>query len=110
MASTAHVPAAPVPLPADLGSALTMTFVPVDWMDRAACNAVDPEAFFPHQHANANQARAVCAGCPVREQCLDYALDTGQRHGVWGGLSERERRRERGRRKRAATTRREAVA
>lgn len=65
--------------------------------EQAACRTADPELFFPVAAVGAGRARlarakAVCAGCPVREQCLDYALQTGQTHGVWGGTTEEERR------------------
>ena len=58
------------------------------WQRRAACRAEDPEAFFPEWDSAARAAQAVCAGCPVRAQCLELSLrhwDIGQ-HGVWGGL------------------------
>ncbi|MFF7335382.1 WhiB family transcriptional regulator [Streptomyces sp. NPDC008150] len=67
------------------------------WRDLAACQNEDPELFFPpgegasSQH-QINQATSVCARCPVREACLQWALDTRQDIGVWGGLSEGERR------------------
>lgn len=68
-----------------------------DWRQRAACRDVDPELFFPVSDTGpgarqADQAKAVCARCPVREQCLDYALDTGLDHGIFGGTTETERR------------------
>jgi WhiB family transcriptional regulator, redox-sensing transcriptional regulator len=68
-----------------------------DWRDQAACRDVDPELFFPAGNAGPallqiGQAKQVCAGCPVRTQCLDWALDSGQEAGVWGGTSEDERR------------------
>ena len=67
------------------------------WWDLAACQRVDPELFFPVSHAGPAQqqearAKAVCAQCLVRAECLDYAMDTHQIHGVWGGLGENERR------------------
>jgi WhiB family redox-sensing transcriptional regulator len=72
----------------------------VDWRSRAACLAADPELFFPGGTTalageQAVEAKAVCAGCPVRRECLDWALVTKQDHGVWGGLDEFERRAER---------------
>ena len=72
------------------------------WWDHAACN--DPEVadlFFPEKGGGTRTAKRICAGCPVRVPCLDYALDNDERFGVWGGLSERERRRLK-RRRRAA--------
>jgi len=68
------------------------------WMDDAACAQVDPEAFFPEKGGSTRDAKGVCrgrgdvAGCEVREQCLAYALSNDERFGIWGGLSERERR------------------
>lgn len=68
-----------------------------DWRQRAACRDEDPELFFPVSDTGpgarqADQAKAVCARCPVRERCLDYALDTGLDHGIFGGTTEAERR------------------
>ncbi len=63
------------------------------WQERGACRHVDPELFFPGQGEDASAAKKVCAGCPVRDQCLAFALENGVKHGIWGGLSERERRR-----------------
>lgn len=65
------------------------------WMRDAACRGMDPELFFPEKGASwdVQEARGVCAGCPVRTECLTYAMDHTERHGVWGGTSERERRR-----------------
>lgn len=62
------------------------------WLDDALCRQVDSEAFFPEKGASTRPAKRVCRKCRVRVECLDYALETGQRFGVWGGLSERERR------------------
>jgi WhiB family redox-sensing transcriptional regulator len=62
-----------------------------DWAVRAACRATDPDALFV-QGAAQNRAKAVCAGCPVRTECLADALDNRIEFGVWGGMTERERR------------------
>src|SRR5690348_12472830 len=62
-----------------------------DWTARAACRDSDPDALFV-QGAAQNRAKAVCFGCPVRAECLAAALDNGVEFGVWGGLTERERR------------------
>jgi WhiB family redox-sensing transcriptional regulator len=64
-----------------------------DWRDRALCAQTDPEEFFPEKGGSSRQAKKVCASCEVRAQCLEYALQHDERFGVWGGLSERERRR-----------------
>lgn len=65
-----------------------------DWRDRAACPDYDPELWFPHpgQDDVAEQAKAICRRCPVVDDCLRWALDTGQSYGVWGGLDEQQRR------------------
>ncbi|MGW3667640.1 WhiB family transcriptional regulator [Streptomyces sp. NPDC005141] len=68
-----------------------------NWRDSAACRTVDPDLFFPIGSTGPallqiQEAKAVCAGCPVRDACLTWALDTGQSVGVWGGASEAERR------------------
>jgi WhiB family transcriptional regulator, redox-sensing transcriptional regulator len=70
---------------------------PMDWRNRAACLDEDPELFFPIGNTGPailqiEEAKAVCRRCDVREQCLAWALEAGQDHGVWGGLSEDERR------------------
>jgi WhiB family redox-sensing transcriptional regulator len=62
------------------------------WMKRGACRGEDPALFFPSLGSNTAKARAICAICPVREQCLAYALADPESAGVWGGISERERR------------------
>jgi len=62
------------------------------WRDEALCAQTDPELFFPEQGESVAAAKRVCAGCEVRAECLQYALDNRERFGVWGGLSERERR------------------
>lgn len=63
-----------------------------DWIDQALCAQTDPEIFFVEKGGSTREAKAVCARCPVRLKCLEEALRTGERHGVRGGLSERERR------------------
>jgi len=62
------------------------------WHDLARCAETDPEMFFPENGESARPAKRVCGGCEVRAECLQDALDRGERFGVWGGLSERERR------------------
>ncbi len=62
------------------------------WRDSALCAEVDPEIFFPDKGESTRPTKRVCAGCEVRAECLQEALDRGERFGVWGGLSERERR------------------
>lgn len=66
---------------------------PLAWQQRALCAQTDPEAFFPEKGGSTREAKAVCAQCDVRSECLEYALEHDERFGIWGGLSERERRR-----------------
>jgi WhiB family redox-sensing transcriptional regulator len=63
------------------------------WQERALCAQTDPEAFFPEKGGSTREAKRICLGCEVRDECLDYALAHDERFGIWGGLSERERRR-----------------
>lgn len=63
------------------------------WQSRSNCMGVDPDLFFPERGASTREAKEVCRGCVVREDCLEYALDNGEKFGIWGGMSERERRR-----------------
>ncbi len=63
------------------------------WQTAANCLGVDPDLFFPERGASTKEAKSVCQGCVVREDCLEYALANGEKFGIWGGLSERERRR-----------------
>lgn len=74
-----------------------MTYDMTDWRHRAACRDEDPELFFPVSEIGpgarqAEQAKAVCARCPVRETCLRFAIDNGLDNGIFGGTTERERR------------------
>jgi WhiB family redox-sensing transcriptional regulator len=62
------------------------------WQERALCAQTDPEAFFPEKGGSTREAKKVCTGCDVRSECLEYALANDERFGIWGGLSERERR------------------
>jgi WhiB family redox-sensing transcriptional regulator len=63
------------------------------WQERALCAQTDPEAFFPEKGGSTREAKRICSGCEVRAECLEYALAHDERFGIWGGLSERERRR-----------------
>lgn len=63
------------------------------WQDRALCSQTDPEAFFPEKGGSTREAKKICQRCSVRNECLEYALAHDERFGIWGGLSERERRR-----------------
>jgi WhiB family transcriptional regulator, redox-sensing transcriptional regulator len=62
------------------------------WREQAACRGTDLDVFYPERGQTAGSARQVCAQCPVRQPCLDYALSNRITHGIWGGLTERERR------------------
>jgi WhiB family transcriptional regulator, redox-sensing transcriptional regulator len=77
----------------------------MSWQDRAACAGLDVQLFFAQDSKRSQEreireakAKAICALCPVRAQCLDYALKNSIRHGIWGGLNKEERARERRRR------------
>lgn len=63
-----------------------------DWKSRGLCAQTDPEAFFPEKGGSTKEAKRICGGCEVRAECLQYAIDNDERFGVWGGLSEKERR------------------
>jgi len=78
------------------------------WQDEANCLGVDPDLFFPERGASTREAKEVCRACAVRSECLEFALANGEKFGIWGGLSERERRRIR--RQRALNVRRTATA
>ena len=83
-------------------AATVTTYDPADWRQDAACRDLDTAVFFPETDEEAAQALAVCATCPVREACLEFALVTRQDDGVWGGMTETERKRLRRRRQEAA--------
>jgi len=63
------------------------------WQEKALCAQTDPEAFFPEKGGSTREAKRICLGCDVKDACLEYALANDERFGIWGGLSERERRR-----------------
>ncbi|WP_456564329.1 WhiB family transcriptional regulator [Blastococcus sp. SYSU D00695] len=63
------------------------------WRMDALCAETDPEAFFPEKGGSTREAKRVCSGCTVKAECLEFALANDERFGIWGGLSERERRR-----------------
>ena len=73
------------------------------WRDHANCRGLDPDLFYPERGASTREAKAVCQGCVVREECLEFALRRGEKFGIWGGTSERERRRIRKARRLART-------
>ncbi|MFP5326469.1 MAG: WhiB family transcriptional regulator [Acidimicrobiia bacterium] len=63
------------------------------WRHNAACRGIDPDVFYPADDDPADDAKAICDVCPVRMPCLEWALSTREKEGVWGGATERERRR-----------------
>ncbi|GJF11908.1 transcriptional regulator WhiB2 [Mycolicibacterium cyprinidarum] len=103
--SAPHIPTAPTPMVG--GDRPQLSLVPDhteylgddsiseedQWQERALCAQTDPEAFFPEKGGSTREAKRICLGCEVRDECLDYALAHDERFGIWGGLSERERRR-----------------
>ena len=99
--SALHSPQAEDILPktASWSSNLTTDFVKLfdsveqEWQEQALCAETDPEAFFPEKGGSTREAKRICQACTVRDECLEYALANDERFGIWGGLSERERRR-----------------
>ncbi len=73
--------------------AVALPVVQQPWYDRASCLGADADVFFPKKGGSSRAAKRVCQGCDVRAECLASALANGERFGIWGGLSERERRR-----------------
>ena len=65
---------------------------PLAWQADALCAQTDPEAFFPEKGGSTRDAKRICQSCDAKQACLDYALANDERFGIWGGLSERERR------------------
>lgn len=65
---------------------------PLAWQSDSLCAQTDPEAFFPEKGGSTRDAKRICTSCEVKARCLDYALENDERFGIWGGLSERERR------------------
>jgi WhiB family transcriptional regulator, redox-sensing transcriptional regulator len=77
-------------LAALLADAASRTLGP--WVRQAACAGSDPDVFFPPKHDHGEAARRICARCPVRGECLAYALEADENYGIWGGLDGNERR------------------
>jgi len=65
---------------------------PLAWQSDSLCAQTDPEAFFPEKGGSTRDAKRICGSCEVKSQCLEYAFANDERFGIWGGLSERERR------------------
>lgn len=65
---------------------------PPDWMLEALCAQTDPDIFFPDKGGSTREAKRVCQRCPVAAECLEHSIEQGERFGIWGGASERDRR------------------
>lgn len=77
----------------------------LSWQDAANCKGANADLFFPERGASTRTAKAICRECEVRADCLEFAIVTGEKFGIWGGMSERERRRVRRERQVAASRR-----
>jgi WhiB family redox-sensing transcriptional regulator len=77
----------------DVNRLPTQPTPPDHWQERAACFGIDPDVFFPISEEEAGPALTYCRICRIREECLAWALKNGERYGVWGGLTEQQRRR-----------------
>jgi len=86
--------------------ALTGGGLDLAWQDFANCKGADPDLFFPERGASTRQAKSICRECSVRAECLEFAIVSSEKFGIWGGMSERERRKIRKERQIAATARR----
>lgn len=89
--TTSDMPQRGLPVGFDLSSLFRVEY-DTTWQERALCAQTDPEVFFPEKGGSTREAKKVCVRCEVRDSCLDYAIYNDERFGVWGGLSERERR------------------
>ena len=74
------------------GTAILVDTSGLGWQERALCAQTDPESFYPEKGGSTREAKRVCMTCEVMGECLRFALDNNERFGVWGGLTERERR------------------
>ncbi len=70
----------------------TLIDLPLDWQKKANCRGVNPNLFYPERGVSTSEAKAVCSGCQVKQECLEFAVQRGEKFGIWGGMSERERR------------------
>jgi WhiB family transcriptional regulator, redox-sensing transcriptional regulator len=93
----------------DFIDALTAGGLDLSWQDFANCKGADPDLFFPERGASTRQAKSICRECSVRAECLEFAIVSSEKFGIWGGMSERERRKIRKERQVAAVTGRRAV-
>ena len=87
-------------------TAVRMLAVPITeerpWLVFSACRDAEPELFFPSTREQADTALSICASCPVQPECLEYAMEAGERFGIWGGLTEKGRKKLAGRLRRTA--------
>jgi WhiB family redox-sensing transcriptional regulator len=90
---------------ADLLQSLTVEGLDMSWQDFANCRGADPDLFFPERGASTRSAKAICRECQVREECLEFAIVSSEKFGIWGMMSERERRKIRKERQIAARRR-----
>lgn len=81
-----------VRVPMDRAPRIVSGPVVQDWLEHAACRGVDPSLWFPSSTADAQEARRICAGCPVQAECLAYALENVEQHGIWAGTNRSQRR------------------
>lgn len=65
----------------------------LSWQDYSNCRGADADLFFPERGASTRKAKAICGACEVKMECLEFAITQGEKFGIWGGMSERERRR-----------------
>ncbi|GBD85271.1 transcriptional regulator WhiB [bacterium BMS3Abin02] len=70
-----------------------LTVEDLSWQDYSNCRGGDANLFFPERGASTRKAKAICGACEVRVECLEFAIEQSEKFGIWGGLSERERRR-----------------
>jgi WhiB family redox-sensing transcriptional regulator len=73
-----------------------------EWFASAECLGADPETFFVERGGSSAEAKAICRGCPVEEQCFEYAIENNETHGIWGGRSQSELRKIRRQRRMAS--------
>ena len=90
---------------ADLIEALQNEGIDMAWQDFANCRGADPDLFFPERGASTRTAKGICRECSVQAECLEFAIVSSEKFGIWGALSERERRKIRKERKIAAEIR-----
>jgi len=89
----------------DLIEALQADGADMAWQDFANCRGADPDLFFPERGASTRTAKGICRECSVRSECLEFAISSSEKFGIWGALSERERRKIRKERRIAAEAR-----